>query len=138
MSTLAAAARRVAKDERGNVNVVPVTEDPKTDTPAVLRDYLDTFSSHFTGFVGGNSNTEKVLDALEAPRTEILPPSPEPSRSADPNGDPDPARTHAIARGETVEHGGSVYAFKGNRVVVYTGGTTPDRYRQDFTALLDR
>ena len=97
-----------------------VTEDPERDSPHLLRAWLDRFDPAFTGLLGGGGATQPVLDALKASRTEIG------------------TTKGAAASTENVEHSGSVYAFIGKTVVVYTGGTTPSQYAQDFTTLLSR
>lgn len=135
MADLAAAVRQLDTARRDDVNVVFVTEDPEHDTPTVLRRYLDAFDPSFTGLLGGNPDTEHALDALKATRTEI---GRRPSAAATPaQATPThTAHTHTTGAGETVEHVGSVYVFHGDRAVVYTGGTTPREYAEDFRALL--
>lgn len=125
MADLAAARRQLSAGDRGHVAVVFVTEDPATDTPPVLRRWLDRFDSSFIGLLGGGARTEQALDALKAPRTEIVA-VPAPAGSA----------TAADGPAGTVEHGGSVYVFKAGEVVVYTGGTTAAQYAADFHELL--
>lgn len=152
MADLAAAFRQLDQAQREDVEVVFVTEDPDTDTAPVLRRYLDGFDRSFTGLVGGNSTTERALDALKATPTEI---GSRPTASATPvptpgTHTPGPHThtpgthtpgththgTHTTGAGETIEHGGSVYVFRGDRAVVYTGGTTPAQYAEDFRTLL--
>lgn len=141
MADLAAALRQLDEAQREDVEVVFVTEDPDTDTAPVLRRYLDGFDRSFTGLVGGNSATERALDALKATPTEI---GGRPTAGATP-GPHTPGThthgththgTHTTGAGETIEHGGSVYVFRGDRAVVYTGGTTPAQYAEDFRTLL--
>ena len=127
MADLAAARRSLGAADRDRVRVVFVTEDPVTDTPPVLRAWLDRFDPSFVGLVGGDGRTGQVLDALKAPRTSVLPTHDAPGA---------PPHTHTDGQGATVEHAGSVYAFRGGRVVVYTGGTTAPEYAEDFRALL--
>ncbi len=127
MADLAAARRQLGSADRARVRVVFVTEDPATDTPPVLRAWLDRFDPSFVGLAGGDEPAEAVLDALKAPRTTVRPAHDEAGA---------PPHTHPDGRGGTVEHTGSVYAFRGDRVVVYTGGTTAAEYAEDFTALL--
>lgn len=130
MADLAAAVRQLGA-QRDDVEVVFITEDPGTDTAPVLRRFLDAFDPSFTGLVGGNPATERALDTLKAPRTEI-------------GGRPTAGATHGThthgphttGAGQTIEHAGSVYVFHGDRAVVYTGGTTPAQYAEDFRTLL--
>ncbi len=109
MADLAAARRRLPAAQRDRVRVVFVTVDPRRDTPAVLRAWLDQFDPTFTGLVGGPS-TERVLTALKAPRTDLAasPPS----------------------------HAGSVYGFLGDRTLVWTGGDSAAAYAADLRTLL--
>lgn len=120
MADLAAAAHRLPAAARARLTVAFVTEDPERDSPHLLRAWLDRFDPAFTGLLGGGGATQPVLDALKASRTEIG------------------TTKGAAASTENVEHSGSVYAFIGKTVVVYTGGTTPSQYAQDFTTLLSR
>jgi len=130
MADLAAARRQLNAADR---QVVFVTEDPATDTPTVLRSWLDRFDPSFTGLIGGNARTAQALDALKTSRTEIRPaPAATPHAHNSAAGDD----SHTTGGGRSVEHSGSVYAFTGDRVVVYTGGTTPSEYAADFRALL--
>ena len=115
MADLAAARRRLPVEVRSRVSVVFVTEDPQVDTPEVLRAWLRGFDPSFVGLIGGNATTNAALKALRAPATE---------------------HTDDAVVGESVEHTGSVYAFAGSRVVVYTGGTTPREYAEDLSRLL--
>lgn len=115
MADLAVAARALAAGQREQLRVVFITEDPRHDSAPVVRAWLDRFDPAFIGLIGGNATTAAALAALKAPATEVPPTS----------------TTRAA-----VEHSGSVYAFLGNRVFVYTGGTTPREYTADFRELL--
>lgn len=134
MADLAAARRQLNAADRQHLQVVFITEDPATDTPAVLRGWLDRFAPSFTGLIGGSARTAQALDALKTSRTEIRPApaaaTPHPHRSADSDD------SHTTSDARSVEHSGSVYAFTGDRVVVYNGGTTPSQYAADFRTLL--
>ena len=114
MADLASAARRLAPRLRARVHVVFVTQDLPHDTAAVLRRWLDRFDHTFIGVRPPSvaSDTE-VLTALKAPATDLPP----------------------VGSARAVEHTGSVYVFAADRVVVYTGGTTPSQYAEDLTAL---
>ncbi len=132
MADLAAARRQLNAADRQDLQVVFVTEDPATDTATVLRGWLDRFDPSFTGLIGGNARTAQVLDALKTSRTEIRPAAATPHAHSSTASDD----SHTTGGGRSVEHSGSVYAFTGDRVVVYTGGTTPTEYAADFRALL--
>lgn len=122
MADLAAARRVLSAADRQHLEVVFVTEDPATDTGPVLRRWLDAFDPSFVGLVGGDPRTEAALDALKAPHTTIV-------------ATPPPDVVGPVS-GSTVQHTGSVYAFLGDRVVVYTDRTSPADYAGDFAALL--
>jgi protein SCO1/2 len=136
VADLASARRQMSDADRQQVQVVFVTEDPETDRPEVLRRWLDQFDTDFIGLVGGTATTEQALDALKAPRTEILPP--ESTASPHPHGDAGPPddHSHATGSGQEVEHTGTVHVFHDDRVVLYSGGTAPAEYAADFSALL--
>lgn len=124
MADLAAAKRSLPEAAQDRMEVVFVTEDPHRDTPEVLRTWLDRFDSAFVGLIGGNAETERVLDTLHLPRTD---------QHADPLG----ATPHAHPDGD-VDHSGVVYLFgPGDRqTVIHTGGSTPEQYAADIDALL--
>ena len=134
MADLAAARRLLPSTVRARLQVVFVTEDPSRDTPATLRAWLDRFDPGFLGLIGGNSATKRALAALKAPRTELV----SPDASATGGGRPGAAAAASPAKSTSgaLEHSGSVYAFAGDRVLVYTGGTTPTQYAEDFRTLL--
>jgi len=130
-----AAARRVLPDRaRRHVTVVFITEDPERDTPAVLRPWLDAFDPAIVGLIGGNTSTRQVLDQLHLPaslRYKATEPAP---HSHAPGG---PDHRHLRRSDYEVEHSGVVYAFgPARRAVLYTGGTTPAQYADDFARLL--
>lgn len=121
MADLTSARRALAPAVRDTVRVAFVTEDPVRDTPGVLRAWLDRFDSGYVGLVDGNDASRQALDALKSPRTDVVPAG--------------PAAAPGTATGPVVEHAGSVYVFYRGKVVVYTGGTTPAQYADDFRAL---
>ena len=128
MADLAAARRQLRPADDHRILVAFVTEDPTRDTPEVLRTWLDRFDTSFVGLIGGGTRTRDTLDALKAPRTEVASHAPAGHTGAQ----------HQNGERHDVEHTGSVYAFVGDRTVVYTGGTTPKEYAADFASLLRR
>lgn len=129
MADLALARGLLQPQDRDRVAVVFVTEDPARDTPELVREWLDRFDPQFTGLIGGNEATAAALDELYLPET---------GQVADPSG----AIVHPHDEGQhghgdyALDHAGIVYAWgPGGRSVIYTGGTTPEQYAEDFDQL---
>ncbi|NEK93369.1 SCO family protein [Modestobacter muralis] len=124
MADLATAVRELPAGARERVDVVFVTEDPDSDTPAVVREWLDRFDEDFIGLMGGQGRTDQVLDQLHVPRTEG-------------HVDPPEAAPHDDG---TLEHSGVVYLFGpgDEATVLHSGGTTADQYAADISRLLDQ
>ncbi len=108
----------------------------------VLGEHADDvdprFDPDFVGLTGGGARTRQALDALKAPRTEILPPEAPATPHPHEDGDAHAGHSHTTGSGQKVEHTGTVHVFLGDRVVLYSGGTTPTQYAADFAALLRR
>lgn len=129
MADLALVRSLLQPQVRDRVAVVFVTEDPARDTPESVREWLDRFDPQFTGLIGGNEATAAALDELYLPET---------GQVADPSG----AIVHPHDDGQhghgdyALDHAGILYAWgPGGRSVVYTGGTTPQQYAEDFDQL---
>ena len=122
MADLATAKRALSAEDQDRITVVFVTEDPASDTPEVLREWLDRFDRDFVGLIGGDAGTQQVLDDLHLPPTE--------GHVDAPGGPPH-------EDGE-LEHSGVVYLFgPGDRAtVVHSGGTTIPQYTSDLRRLL--
>lgn len=133
MANLAAAGVRLPDALRDRLQVVFVTEDPRRDTPRALRRWLDGLDPDFVGLRGGNGATAAMLAALGSPGTAAV------AEPEEPIDHPSSGDGHHHEHGEYgVEHTGIVYAFApGGRTVVYTGGTRPAEYAEDFALLLD-
>ena len=95
MADLAAAKRDLPAADQERVTVIFVTEDPPSDTAGGIRQWLDRFDEDFIGLVGGDANTDRVLEHLHLPQTE--------GHVASPDGPPH-------EDGE-LEHSGVVYLF---------------------------
>lgn len=131
MADLAVAYRQLPDGVRTNVTVVFVTEDPRRDTPAVLRRWLDGFDPAFVGLIGGGSRTRSVLEQLYLPATEIDRDPRSPVRH--------PAGHRHSGHGDdyAVGHSGVVYVFgPAGRTLIYTGGVTSADYAGDLTRLV--
>ena len=131
MADLAVAYRQLPDAVRRDVTVVFVTEDPRRDTPAVLRRWLDGFDPAFVGLTGGGSRTRSVLQQLHVPATEIDRDPRSPVRHP-------PGHRHSGHGGDyAVGHSGVVYVFgPDDRTLIYTGGETPADYADDLTRLV--
>ncbi|MGB9377758.1 MAG: SCO family protein [Mycobacteriales bacterium] len=131
MADLASARRHLPAELKNRVDVVFITVDPKRDTPTVLRRWLSGFASDFVGLRASAAVVHAAERALYATTSTIRP-----SPSAQ-------AQDHAsgMKRGQVdgyqVNHTGSVYVFgPARQSVIYTGGTTPRQYADDFRRLL--
>jgi protein SCO1 len=124
MADLAAAVRDLPVAQQDRVTVVFVTEDPATDSPVVVRDWLDHFDEDLVGLIGGADLTDQALDQLHLPHTE---------------GHVDPPDTEAHDDGD-LEHSGVVYLFGPDDpgTVVQSGDTTVAQYASDMSRLLER
>ena len=128
---LAAARSKLPAPLRERVELVFVTEDPKRDTPALLRRWLKRFDPTFVGLIGGNTSSAAMLKQLYSAET---------ARVATPEtqiAHPSTTEDHDHHGQYGVEHTSVVYAFgPGSRSVIYSGGATADDYLEDFRVLL--
>lgn len=131
MADLAQARRSLPERLRPGVQIVFITEDPERDTPPVLREWLDRFDADIVGLLGGTPETQRVLRELYLPETE---------RVEDPETPivhPDDGHEHPSEFG--LEHAGIIYVFaREDRVLIYSGGFTPQDYADDFRTLTHR
>ncbi len=118
MANLASALVRLDPAHRKQVGVVFVTTDPKRDTSAVLRSYLDRFDPTFEGLTG---------------------PLPAVVRAGKAYGVPIEKGQKLASGGYDVAHGTQVVGVKpdGSAPYVWTQGTTPGQLADDLTAILD-
>lgn len=127
IADLAAARRQLPEAVRDRVAVVFITEDPKRDSPEVVREWLDRIDPQLVGLVGGNQDTEKALRALYLPPTAVV------AEPDTPVSHPADGRKH---QGDyALEHSGTVYAFGPGGTVVYNGAVAPRQYAEDFARL---
>jgi protein SCO1/2 len=118
MATLASAMLQLDSTDRANVQVVFVTTDPARDTGAVIRSWLNHFSSSFIGVTGPLRTIKKVATDVGVPI----------------------AKGRRLASGGyDVTHGTQVLGVDGDNVVpvVWTLGTTAPEFAHDIHQLLN-
>jgi len=117
MATLAAALRDAPQAERSRVAVVFVTVDPRRDTKAVLRRWLDRYSDAFIGLTGTPAQIRTAERQADVPLA-----------SADPGS----------TSGYTVSHASLVltYSPDGRTHAVYPDGFSARDYVHDLPLLL--
>ncbi|WP_435741502.1 SCO family protein [Nocardioides sp. SYSU DS0663] len=64
MQTLTSGLTKLSEEEREQVQVVFVSTDPATDTPEVLRDYLDRFDPGYVGVRGDLDATVELAKSV--------------------------------------------------------------------------
>jgi len=67
MANIAAALRRLSRDEQAKVRVVFVTTDPNRDTPERLRQWLNNFDARFIGLHGSTDSVNQIQATLGLP-----------------------------------------------------------------------
>ena len=103
---------------RRNSTVVFVTVDPERDSPAVIRSFLDAFSSEFVGLTGSPMELQLAQEAAGVP----------------------PAVKEGAGDDYTMAHAGQVlvYAPDGRGYSVYPFGTRQSEWMHDLPILLGR
>ena len=115
MSDITSAMVQLPDEVRGDTQMVFITTDPARDTPEVLRDYLDRYSSEFVGLTGD-------LDLIV--------------RAAGDMGVAIEGKKTLASGGYDVGHGAQVIGFSGDRApVLWTEGTSVGDMVHDITAL---
>jgi protein SCO1/2 len=117
MANIATALKQLPTNIVDQIRVVFVTTDPKRDTPAVLRAWLDHFDKRFIGLTGSDAEVEGAQQAAALPV----------ARKA-PLGD----RDYEVAHSAFV----IAYTKDGFAHVVYPGGVSPKDWAQDLPRLV--
>ena len=118
---LAQARREMPAGLAQRILAVFVTEDPRLDTPRVVRRWLRAFDPTFVGLIGGNATSAAMLRSVYSPQT---------STDLRPQVDDDR---------RTVDHTSVVYGFgPGGTSVIWTGAPTASMLKRDFRILLGR
>lgn len=139
MADIAAALRQTTGEIRERTRVVFVTTDPERDSPALLRRFLDQFSTDAVGLTGTPAEVaaaQQTMGISPAGRSEgvpTLPGKPDEHEHA-PGTAP---HTHAGPLGYGVDHRDSIFAFDtaDRQPVLYPGGTRPSDIAADLPLL---
>ncbi|WP_207938581.1 SCO family protein [Actinomadura darangshiensis] len=118
MADIANAVRKLPSADRRRLQVIFVTTDPVRDTPRRLHTWLAAFDSRFTGLSGDFGAIQKAARSLGVAVEK-------PAKNAD--------------GAYTVTHGAQVLAFSpsDDKVhMIYTSGTTSQRYAADLPKLI--
>ncbi len=120
MGSLATGLTRLDPADRDQVDLVFVSTDPTTDTPEVLREYLDRFDAEGS-FVGLTGDLEDIVAAGEPLGAYVDEGERLPSGGYDLGG-----------------HTSAVYALDGSdhAAVIWSDDTSPAQYAADLTTLL--
>jgi protein SCO1/2 len=142
MATLAGTLTRLDEAQKDRLDVVFVTTDPKRDTPAVLRRWLDQFSTSFVGLLG---TPAEIARAETAAGVAVAAPGPPvPTVSGHPDEHPtEPGapitHKHFGPLGYSVTHSAVILAYDADDrlPVLYPGGVTVSDIAQDLPLLID-
>lgn len=142
MADLAAARRFLPAAAAEKVSLVFVTVDPKRDTPADLRTWLDQFDPDIVGLRGPVQRVHRVEDSLYASRSGKSSAPPEPTDDGEHAQEETLDEQHTHPPGSSggdygVDHTSIVYMFgPDGTTLIYTGGATPSDYAADLSRLL--
>jgi len=119
MSNLGAVLPELDPQVAARIKVVFITTDPRRDTPAVLRTWLDHFSRGFIGLSGDSSSVAGVQTALQLPPAVV-------------------EKATAADSAYTVGHSALVVAFTPDNLahLVYPYGTRQEDWAHDLPALV--
>lgn len=139
MADIAAALRGAPADLREQVEVVFVTTDPDRDSPAVLRRWLDGFSTDYVGLVGTQAEVDaaqKATGIAAAERGGPVPTLPgRPNEHVHKQGTT--PHSHQGPLGYGVGHANVIFAFdsRDRLPVLYPGGVRPSDIAADLPLL---
>ena len=139
MADISAALRSTPADLRDQVEVVFVTTDPERDTPQILREWLDRFSTDYVGLVGTQAEVDAaqvatgIAAAKKGGQVETLPGKPN-EHVHKPGTAP---HTHDRPLGYAVGHANVIFAFdtEDRLPVLYPGGVRPSDIAADLPLL---
>ncbi len=139
MADIASALRKVDAELRDKVRVVFVTTDPKRDSAAILRRWLDQFSTDYVGLLGTDAEVKSAQEAAGIPAA--FPEGPVPTLPGKPNEHVHKTGTaahdHFGPLGYSVAHSAVIFAYNADDrlPVVYPGGVTPSDIAADLPVL---
>jgi protein SCO1/2 len=139
MADIAGALRTTASDVRRRTRVVFVTTDPARDTPPVLREWLDRFSSDYVGLVGTQAEVDAAQRAVgvqPAAKGGPVPTLPgRPNEHVHKKGTA--PHTHSGPLGYGVGHANVIFAYDASDrlPVFYPGGVRPSDIAADLPLL---
>jgi protein SCO1/2 len=143
MADIVTGLRKASKEMAAKAVVVFVTTDPERDTPAVLRRWLNTYSTSFVGLTGTDAELAKAQLASGV-ATAATPGPPIPTISGHPDEHPTEPNApithkHIGPLGYSVSHSAVIFAFDAaDRLpVLYPAGVTPSDIADDLPLLLD-
>ena len=134
MADLAVALRDMPRSVRAAVDVVFVTTDPKRDTPAALRTWLDGFDPTFIGLTGTAAEVAAAQTAAGIPVATTS--SPDAGGHSHAEG----TAPHGHGSGDyAVDHSSALTTYgRDDRVALfYPAGAVPDDYAADLPALVE-
>jgi len=116
MAELGTIMKQLPSDVARQIAVVFITTDPARDTPQVIREWLDHFSTSFIGLTGTEAQIAQAQQAVGLPPAQ---------KEADGNG------------GYGVNHAAFVLAYTRDNLahVVYPEGVTINDYKADLIQL---
>jgi len=139
MADVAAALRSTPEALREATRVVFVTTDPARDDAAVLRTWLDKFSTTFVGLTGTQAEVDAAEKASSATVAKKAGPIPTlPGRPAEHTHAPGtPPHTHDSPLGYGVDHTSVIFAYNASDQlpVIYPGGSSPADIAADLPVL---
>ena len=119
LANIAAGMRRLDSMVTSRIKVVFVTVDPKRDTPAVIRRYLDHFDPRFIGLTGDSASIASAFTQLRLGHPAA------------------PAMATADSTSYTINHNVAVLAFTPDNLahVAYLSSFHPAQWAHDLTLL---
>lgn len=127
MADITSALVRIPEQQRGDVDVVFVTTDPKRDTVPTLERYLGAFDPAYVGVTGSAAELTTMAEAFKAY-----------GQKAGPGGQGTPDSNNPGRSGYLVDHTDYTYAVQGGEVTTFWNrDVTAQQLAQDISSLLE-